>query len=473
MSRRSRYALVAAGIVLCAALWLWPDTSGSASFRARWNDPLVERDLDGIRKDTLRVLVIEHPLVFQRLKGSETGLEYELLERFARRARLAVRPVVVHHVDSLLPMLQRGEGDVIAARLGERNHFRKAIARTRPFRFIAPVIASLRADRVLGIEAGPSPDTVWANEGTPFIDRNDDDRISLRTYAGRSLTVLLDTSSTADAALVNLALGRVRAAVISDAMAAYAATRFPQLRFSEPIADAQPLFFGVRRNSVRLREAIDAWLTDPEEKEAHAMLMSAYGARIPERGPLGRKRKLTVQGDSLSPYDSLFQEHQLRHDWELLAAIAFKESRFDSSAVSDRGAQGLMQMMPRTAEGMGTDSMHLVQGQVQAAAKYLATLDTIWLRRIPKTDERLRFVLAAYNAGPGHVLDAQRLASELGLDPNVWEGNVERTITLLALPQFFTRPDVQSGPCQGSQTFNYVREVTGLYEQFRDLTGAR
>lgn len=470
MSRRAAYLIAIGALMLCTALWFWTGQDDQAPIGRIWDHPLVDRDIDEIRPDTLRILVIEHPLVHERLKGDETGLEFELLERFARRERIPIKAISVEHVDSLLPRLQRGMGDVIAARLGLDGIMEHAIARSRPWRYVRPMIATLRADRVLGIERVERPDTLWTGKGSPFAFRDlfDGDVPHNGTV---DPVLLVDTTEAGDAPLVNVALGRVRAALVSDALAAYAATRFPQLDFRGPVGDPVPLVFGLRRNSIRLRKAMDAWLTDPEEKEALGMIMSAYGSRVPERGPLGHRRKLHLEGDSLSPYDSLFQQNQIRHDWELLAAIAFKESRFDSTAVSHRGAQGLMQMMPRTAHSTNTDSLHLVDGQIQAAAKYLASLDTIWLRGIPDPDERLRFVLAAYNAGPGHVLDAQRLATALGLDPHKWEGHVERAITLLALPEYFTRTDVQSGPCQGSQTFNYVREVTGLYEQFVSITG--
>lgn len=472
MKRRALFLAVAGGVLLSVLLWFWPELGGGTDPRDRWSVPRVRRDLDDIRKDTLRVLVIEHPLTYERLRGGETGLEFELLERFARSVGVPLKAMHASHPDSLLPMLQRGDGDVIAARLSSNNSFGRAIARTHPYRYVSPVIATLRPDRVLGVPADPRPDTVWVSCGSPFAEpdrRRPGMEVDAAGGPAQRLT-FTDTSAIGDMPLINAALGRVEAALVSSSEAAYAAQRFPQLSFQVMEDTSEPLFFGLRRNSPRLRSALDEWLASPEEKEARAMIMSAYGSEIPQRGAMGRRRKITADGDSLSPFDGLFQQHAGTHDWELLAAIAFKESRFDSSAISAKGAQGIMQMMPRTAAIMGSDSMHLVEGQIQAAARYLSTLDSIWMRSVPHADERLRFVLAAYNAGPGHVLDAQRLARSLGLDPHRWEGSVERAITLLALPRFFSRPEVESGPCQGSQTFVYVREVTGLFEEFRAIT---
>jgi membrane-bound lytic murein transglycosylase F len=472
MKRRALIVLVAGGVLLSVLLWFWPELGGGRDPRDRWSVPLVKRDLDDIRKDTLRALVIEHPLTYERLRGGETGLEFELLERFARAEGVPLKAIVAPHPDSLLPMLQRGVGDLIAARLSGNNSFGRAIARTHAYRYVSPVIATLRPDRVLGIRPDPHPDTVWVSCGSPFAqrDRRSPGMEAVAAAEKHQPGIFTDTSAVADMPLINVSLGRIEAALVTSSEAAYAAERFPQLSFKVDEDVSAPLYYGLRRNSPRLRTAIDDWLAATDEKEARTMIMSAYGSEIPERGAMGRKRKQAVEGDPISPFDSLFQQHAGTHDWELLAAIAFKESRFDSAAISSKGAQGLMQMMPKTAAIMGTDSMHLVEGQIQAAAKYLSTLDSIWVRSVPRADERLRFVLAAYNAGPGHVLDAQRLARSLGLDPHRWEGNVERAITLLALPRYFSRPEIQSGPCKGAQTFVYVREVTGLFEEFRAIT---
>ena len=466
MRKRVAIGIALGALILCGVLYAWPE------FGTVRNIPQpVKRDLDQIKADTLRVLVVERPLTYERVGEMEVGLEFELLKRFAHRLGVPIKAVEVDHPDSLLPRLQRGDGDVIAARLSKPNNISRRIAHSSPYRYANPVFAGLRSDRILGIGSrindADGPDTAWVMAWSSFAP-------SERLHPGgervtKQRTLFTDTSSHTTSVIINAALGRIGAALVSEAEAAYYARWFPQLAFNRMESDPVPLVFGMRRNAPTLWRAMDNWLSDPEEKEAQAMLMSSYGSRLPSRGALGHARMVEMDGDALSPYDSLFQAlgNAGAWDWELLAAIAFKESRFDPLAVSNRGAKGLMQMMPRTARSLGEDSMHLVPSQINAAARYLASLDTIWMRSIPQPSQRLRFILAAYNAGPGHVKDAQRLAAKLGLDPVKWEGHVERAITLLALPEYFQLPEVEGGRCIGAQTFIYVREVIGLYEQFR------
>ena len=96
------------------------------------------------------------------------------------------------------------------------------------------------------------------------------------------------------------------------------------------------------------------------------------------------------------PYADLFTRAGSRHgvDPALLAAVASKESGFDSRAVSPAGAQGLMQFMPATARGLGVDPFDPASA-VNGAARYLSQL----IEQFGST----QLGLAAYNAGPGTV----------------------------------------------------------------------
>ena len=170
--RRLLVGGMAAGIVALAIALLRPDARQGLIGASPFGEP-VDRDLDAIRKDTLRVLVIEHHLVYSRANGTESGLEYELLERVARDIGVPIKAVVVARPDSLLPLLQRGIGDVIAAHVGQRNPIDHWIIHTVPYRYVSPVFITLRPDPLLGVNAdGPKePDTAWVSVWSPFAPR--------------------------------------------------------------------------------------------------------------------------------------------------------------------------------------------------------------------------------------------------------------------------------------------------------------
>lgn len=164
----------------------------------------------------------------------------------------------------------------------------------------------------------------------------------------------------------------------------------------------------------------------------------------------------------LSPYDrwivSYAQEAGL--DWELVAAVIAEESGFDASAVSDRGAVGLMQVRPVAAAQVGEENFADPESNIRTGVRYLRYLHSIFTDVVPA--ERLAFVLAAYNMGPLHVRDAQQLAQQLGFDPRRWHGHVERVLPLLEMESFYRH--LAGGFARGKTTQAYVRRVLERYE---------
>lgn len=127
-------------------------------------------------------------------------------------------------------------------------------------------------------------------------------------------------------------------------------------------------------------------------------------------------------------FDPHFQKYSKRYfgadfDWRWWKAQAIAESGLDSTACSWAGAQGLMQIMPGTWEGiapkLGVTSPWLVKDNIQAGIYFDARMWGIWKAPRP-LEERIAFTLASYNAGPGHIIKAQRLVAP-GRSPNHWQ----------------------------------------------------
>jgi membrane-bound lytic murein transglycosylase MltF len=114
-------------------------------------------------------------------------------------------------------------------------------------------------------------------------------------------------------------------------------------------------------------------------------------------------------------------------DWLNLAALAFKESALDPSIRGGGKATGLLQITPSTAQRVGVDNIHNVDGNVLAGAKYLALIRRKFFSS-PRFNERERmaFVMAAYNLGPERVEAMRAEAGRRGLNPYQWFFQVER-----------------------------------------------
>ncbi|MCR5713750.1 MAG: transglycosylase SLT domain-containing protein [Bacteroidales bacterium] len=174
---------------------------------------------------------------------------------------------------------------------------------------------------------------------------------------------------------------------------------------------------------------------------------------------------------TISAYDHLLKKYsdEIGWDWQLLASVMYQESRFNPEARSPQGAFGLMQLMPDTGARFGIDTTSSAEEQIAAGVRYLAYLDRLMTRVTPDEKERIKFILASYNVGPGHVFDAVRLAESAGKETTVWDNNVDSCLLSKSLPEVYTRPEVRNGYCRGSEAFSYVRSVMARYEMY--MTG--
>lgn len=83
-------------------------------------------------------------------------------------------------------------------------------------------------------------------------------------------------------------------------------------------------------------------------------------------------------------------------DINLLKCIAYAESNFRPDATSRSGAMGVMQLMPKTAEGLGVQDAYDPLQNIMGGAKYISI-------QLDRFDGDVELALAAYNAGPGNV----------------------------------------------------------------------
>jgi membrane-bound lytic murein transglycosylase F len=148
-------------------------------------------------------------------------------------------------------------------------------------------------------------------------------------------------------------------------------------------------------------------------------------------------------------------------DWRFVAALIFEESRFDNSRVSSAGAQGLMQLMPFTAQLVGIKNYQDPHANIQAGVKYLRFLSRQFQDGHPR--DRLALILASYVMGLGHVDDARRIARIRGFDPDCWT-DMEQLLPLLEDPQHYGRTLYGYG--QGSEAVRYANSILKRYDTY-------
>lgn len=174
----------------------------------------------------------------------------------------------------------------------------------------------------------------------------------------------------------------------------------------------------------------------------------------------------------LSPYDDLFRKYasRLGWDWRLLASISYQESEFKPQAISRSGAEGLMGIMPATARALGVsqDELNDPEVGIRTGVEVLRRFHR-GFSDIKDENERIKLTLASYNAGIGHVYDAQRLAEKYKLNPNRWDGNVAECIRRKSEPEYYNDPVCKHGYLRGRETLDFVHEVMNRYAHYRRI----
>lgn len=223
--------------------------------------------------------------------------------------------------------------------------------------------------------------------------------------------------------------------------------------------------WAVRGGAVQLADALQEWAT----KELCDSVEARLFCFIRARGLVRKNEQLpyiSLEKDIMSIYDAHFKSaaRTIGWDWHLVAALCYEESGFDPNAVSGAGARGLMQVMERTAESYGVKDFLEPRQNVDVAAQHLKNIIADF-SDIKDKYERIKFVIAAYNCGGGHIRDAQALCRKADGNPLSWQ-DVSKYCLLLSKPEGTRDPVVRHGIMIGEETVMHVIKVLRRWEQY-------
>ena len=226
-----------------------------------------------------------------------------------------------------------------------------------------------------------------------------------------------------------------------------------------------PAAWVIKADKKRQREII-RWLNNFKGTDEYAAVQDRF---FKGYNPY-RKGVKKVPG-IISPYDDLIKRNAktIGWDWKMFAALIWSESRFRIQASSPRGALGLMQMMPRTADRYDIENLLDPKENIEAGAAYIARLQNKFRDTALNNEELVKFTLAAYNAGEGRIYDCINLARSQGINPSTWDG------LCAVLPQMSQDSikfveDVRHGKFMGRETMAYVKAVLNQYDIFNGTT---
>lgn len=415
--------------------------SQSQSIDNRINQTFIG-DLSEIRKRRiLRVLVSYNRTNFFHTDKGARGLEHDLMIEYERYLNRGPRKehykthivFLTKPFNQLLDALVKGEGDIIASGFSITPE-RKALVD-----FTDPYINNVN-------------EILVSHKNAPMIER-------LQDLSGKKMVVVANSSYVINLQRINLALGglglepleiiqadelleaedileMVNAGlfdytIVDNHIAKIYQKAFDNLYLHENfiLNNGSKIAWAINKNLPKLKDSLNHFIEN-YARPGRFLGNSVYRKYF--ENPFWIQHPLDFTALDKTPCLHYYFEKYAQFyefDWYLIAAQAYKESKFNQKLVSNRGAYGVMQIKPSTAKSKHVQIKNIktnMENNIHAGVRYLAFLrDHYFDKPQYSEDDKINFALAAYNAGPGRVRQLQRIAERKGLDPNKWFYNVE------------------------------------------------
>lgn len=440
----------------------------------------VERDLPQIKEEgILKAITVYSSTSYFLYRGQPMGFEYELLQRLAKQLKLDLKIVVARDIDDVLNMLNRGDGDIVAYGLAITEPRKQKVNFTEYHSISHQVLVQKKPDNwrkmklheinraMIDDALELIGDTVWVRKNSSYYER----LINLNQEIGD--TIYIDTlpgNLDTEEIIKMVSEGKIKYTVADYNMAKVSSSYFPNLDIHVPISLSQRLAWAVRKTSPELLEAVNEWTRKIKKTNDYYVIYDKYFESKRSSKIRSESEFFSRKTGKISQYDDLVKKYaaSLDWDWRLLSSLIFQESRFDPKTRSWAGAHGLMQLMPVTAREMGIKNTANPEENLRGGTKYLKLMTRYW-REIPDSIQRIKFVMASYNCGYNHVVDAQNLAEKFGKNKNVWDKNTDEFILKLSYRKYFNDDVVKYGYVRGSEPYNYVRDIFRRYELYKDI----
>jgi len=437
-------------------------------------DP-VDRDYSDIKNSgVLRMITQYSSNTYFLHQGIEVGFEYELVREFAREHDLALEVVIVGADENPFDLLNRGDGDIIAANYTITSERKQYASFTRPYNLVDQVI--VYSDE---IEVKPQTLSQLSGSGIPIsVRRNSSYYERLMDLISDGYDIKLniipdemDTEST----LFQVANDQLLATV-SDNNMFNAAIRYMDGMVEGPkIAESDTIAWVIRKNAPDLEYHLNRFLykhfrfSDIKDKPKRSTFLNVLRKKYFKAGPhLAEYYNPEWQYQNvgvISPYDHIIKAvaDSMNLDWLMLVAMASQESKFNPNSKSWAGAVGLMQIMPEFSEveyqKLYNPEINIREGAriIKEHLQHYSYLDSL---------NQWAFALATYNSGMGHVADARRLVIDQNKNPNEWE---HVSSALLKLMQRKYYQNARYGFARGIETVQYVNEILNRYKTYETI----
>jgi membrane-bound lytic murein transglycosylase F len=451
----------------------------SCSKKTQLSDNHVSSDLDSIIiRGKLIAITDYNSTNYFIYKGEPMGFHYELLKDFTDHLGIELEIITENHLEHAFNLLNSGEADLIAMGLTVNSSRKKDILFSEPILETRQVLIQRKPrnwrymtgdalnSKLIRNQLDLAGKTVYVQEKTAYIER----LRSLESEIGDSINIIA-VPYESEELIKNVVRGDIDYTVCDENVAIVNSTYYPDIDISTPVSFKQNIAWGLRKNnSEDLLNELNHWMSGYRKTRSYSLLYAKYFKNSRSIN-IVRSDYYSVSTGKISRWDDIIKNasRNINWDWRLLSSLIYQESRFDPKVQSRAGAFGLMQVMPLTGEKIGIDIAASPANNIKAGTMYIKQLQKIFEPKISDSEERMKFILASYNAGPGHILDAMRLTEKNGLDPQKWDGNVAVYLLKKSDPKYYSDTVVKNGYFRGTESVNFVSEILDRYDQYRNV----
>lgn len=429
------------------------------------------RDLESIQKEgILRIITLNTSTSYFIYREDTLGFDYEMALNFSDSIGVKLEVVVAENEQRMTELLVSGQGDLIAYPIKVDVKMKDSLNFCGPQSITRQVLVQRanKIDTILRDQSELIGKEVYTIRDSKFNERLNN--FNNEIGGGIHIKYIDRDTLTVEDLIEMVSTGEIQYTIADEYQAKLNKTYYNNINIMLPMSFDQRVSWAVNRKSPKLAKALANW----NEKYDKTPSFKAINKRYFElsKRPLIDDFELPkgLPKGAISPYDDLFKQHTegTHYDWALLAAMSYHESRFINNKKSWAGAAGIMGLMPRTAKSLGLNPEDRMDPglSIDAAVKLLDRLSIIF-NKIENTEERLKFILAAYNGGDGHIRDAQNLAAKYGANQRIWDDNVRKFVLLKRNPTYFNDPVCKNGYFRGAETVKYVDNVLSTAERFR------
>ena len=440
-------------------------------------DP-INYDLDSIvNSGVLRVITTYSPTGYFLYKGETMGFEYEMFKRLADHLDISLEIVLAKNVDSVISMLNRGEGDIIALGYTITSDRKENVSFTDPYMITHQSLIQKKPDNWRkmtrdNIKEAMATDIIDLINDTVSVRQNSSYYLRLKELTnelGDSIFIDVLPGEMSDEQIIKMVSeGEIKYSIIDNHKASIHKSYFPNIDTDTPVSLSQRIAWAVRKTSPDLLAVINQGLTVIKRKPDYNMIYEKYFENKRQFHKRLDSEYYTGTTGKFSKYDEMVKKYsaELGWDWILVKSLIYQESMFNPGNKSWVGASGLMQLMPATAKEMGISNINDPEQNIKAGSKYLTRMYSYW-DQIPDSVQRIKFAMASYNCGYGHIKDAQNLAIKYGKDSLVWDQGVDYYVLNLSKEKFYNDPVVNYGYARGNEPYEYVKDIFERYKNYK------